>query len=249
MVNLLRVENLRYTYGDRKAVDSVSFDIAKGEIFGLLGPNGAGKTTTISCIAGLLSNWQGEILFNSESFRPSQNPKQRAWLGMVPQELAVYDNLSAAENLDFLAKLSGVAPSDRKRRVQELLHFAGLTDRQKELVSQFSGGMKRRLNLACGMIHSPPLVLMDEPTVGVDPQSRNHLFDSILSIRNTGTSVLYTTHYMEEAERLCDRVAIMNEGKIIALGTPRQLISELDIPDANLEKVFLHKTGRSLRDE
>lgn len=249
MTNLLRVEHLRYEYGERVAVDSVSLEINKGEIFGLLGPNGAGKTTTISCIAGLLSRWQGEIYFNAEPFRPSLHPKHRGALGIVPQELAVYENLSAAENLLFFAKLCGVNASERRTRVQELLRFAGLEDRQKELVSQFSGGMKRRLNLACGLIHRPTLVLMDEPTVGVDPQSRNHLFESILAIRDTGTSVLYTTHYMEEAERLCDRVAIMNEGKVIACGTPVQLIAELGIPNANLETVFLHKTGRSLRDE
>jgi ABC-2 type transport system ATP-binding protein len=249
MKTLLSVRDLRFQYGARVAVDSVSFDIQAGEVFGLLGPNGAGKTTTISCIAGLLSNWQGDMEMRGKSFRPAIESASRANLGLVPQELAIYDNLTAAENLRFFAKMGGVSKSELATRVDKLLAMAGLSERCKDLVNTFSGGMKRRLNLAAGIIHQPPFVLLDEPTVGVDPQSRNHLFDSILALRQSGTSMLYTTHYMEEAERLCDRVAIMNEGRIIAVGTPAELIATVPSENANLESVFLHLTGRKLRDE
>jgi len=238
-----------YSYGQRLAVDSVSFDIEPGEMFGLLGPNGAGKTTTISCIAGLLRDFQGEMRFRGEPFRPATNIDDRAQIGFVPQELAIYDKLSAEENLRLFAKLMGVPASEIPTRVSELLDLAGLVDRRHDRVQTYSGGMKRRLNLAAGLLHRPSLVLLDEPTAGVDPQSRNHLFESIQKLKMDGVSVLYTTHYMEEAERLCDRIAIMNEGRIIAIGTPRELAAGCGLPDANLETVFLQLTGRSLRNE
>jgi len=246
---LLSVESLSYRYGSRTAVDSVSFHIAKGEIYGLLGPNGAGKSTTIACASGLLKEYSGNLRWNEQPFRPSQFASDRSVIGLVPQELAIYENLTGRENLRLFAQLAGIQRSVIKARVETYLEFAGLVDRGGDLVSTFSGGMKRRLNLAAGLIHEPSLVFLDEPTVGVDPQSRNHLFDSIAKLKANGTSVLYTTHYMSEAERLCDRVAVMNDGRIIASGTPMELISSIDVPDANLETVFLYLTGKRLRDE
>jgi ABC-2 type transport system ATP-binding protein len=248
-MSLLSVENLSYRYGKRTAVDSVSFHISRGEIYGLLGPNGAGKSTTIACVSGLLKEYSGNLNWNERPFRPSQSTSDRSAIGLVPQELAIYENLTGRENLRLFAQLAGVRRSVIKERVETYLNFAGLVDRGNDLVCTFSGGMKRRLNLAAGLIHEPSLVFLDEPTVGVDPQSRNHLFDSIARLKSDGISVLYTTHYMEEAERLCDRVAIMNAGCIIASGTPTELISGIDVADANLETVFLHLTGKRLRDE
>ena len=249
MSSLLEVESLRYAYGDRQAVQGVSFSVNTGEVFGLLGPNGAGKTTTLSCIAGLLSKWTGSLRMRGRPFAPAKQSDHRAMLGVVPQELAVYETLTSKENLALFAQLGGVPKNSIESVVMEFLDFAGLEQRKDDLVSQFSGGMKRRLNLAAGLLHRPPLVLMDEPTVGVDPQSRNHIFESIERIRSTGTSVLYTTHYMEEAERLCDTIAIMDQGAIIACGTPSELIASMGEPNANMETVFLKLTGRSLKDE
>ena len=186
---------------------------------------------------------------NGSPFFPAREAVHRGLLGIVPQELAVYDTLTAKENLLLFAKLCGVPKSEQKNSVDEFIAFAGLEQRQNDLVSQFSGGMKRRLNLAAGLLHRPPLVLMDEPTVGVDPQSRNHIFDSIERIKSSGTSVLYTTHYMEEAERLCDTIAIMDNGSIIASGTPDELIASMNDANATMETVFLTLTGRSLKDE
>ena len=249
MTLLLELTSLKYAFGERLAVRNVTFGIKPAQIFGLLGPNGAGKTTTLSCISGALSNWTGSISMNGSPFLPAREAKHRGLLGIVPQELAVYDTLTARENLVLFARLCGVPKSEQKNSVDEFIAFAGLEQRQNDLVSQFSGGMKRRLNLAAGLLHRPPLVLMDEPTVGVDPQSRNHIFDSIEKIKDTGTSVLYTTHYMEEAERLCDTIAIMDNGAIIASGTPDELIASMNDPKATMETVFLTLTGRSLKDE
>lgn len=246
---LLTIRDLHYCYGERVAVDSLSFEIGRGQIFGLLGPNGAGKTTAISCIAGLLASWTGTMEFESKPFRAANSIDDRRRIGFVPQELAIYPNLTAEENLNFFAKLCGVPKSERADGVNRNLELAGLIDRRKDLVCTFSGGMKRRLNLAVGLMHSPPLVLLDEPTVGVDPQSRNHVFDTLLRLKAEGYSLLYTTHYMEEAQRLCDVIAIMNAGQIMAVGTARELAEQIGEPDADLERVFLHLTGRSLRDD
>jgi ABC-2 type transport system ATP-binding protein len=246
---LLQVDQLRYSYGKRQAVNGVSFSVNPGEIFGLLGPNGAGKSTTLSCIAGLLKDWTGELTFQGRPFRPAVVDDDRRRLGIVPQELAIYENLDAAENLELFGGLVGLRGVALKESIGNQLALAGLEDRKRDLVKTYSGGMKRRLNLACGLLHNPPLVLLDEPTVGVDPQSRNHLFESLQRLRESGTSLLYTTHYMEEAERLCDRVAIMNEGQLIAIGTPSGLGEQVGVPGADLETIFLKLTGRSLRDE
>lgn len=245
---LLDVHNLSYAYGSRQAVRDASFTIQKGEIFGLLGPNGAGKTTTISCMAGLLAKWRGAMSFGEQPFRPAERPADRRKLGVVPQEVAIYDELTGRENLSFFAELNGLVGPHGDTSVRDALDLAGLTERADERVKQYSGGMKRRLNLAAGDLHKPDLLLLDEPTVGVDPQSRNHIFDALLKLRESGRTLLYTTHYMEEAQRLCDRVAIMHEGGIVAIGTPLELAERAGTPEANLETVFLELTGRSLRD-
>ena len=247
--NLLSVHDLHYAYNNRVAAQSVTFTVREGECFGLLGPNGAGKTTTISCVAGLLADWRGKMEFCDQEFLPAVRQQDRARLGYVPQEIALYLNLTARENLVFFAKLGGVPKARIPEAVERNLELAGLSDRMHDLVSTFSGGMQRRLNLAAGMMHSPDLVLLDEPTVGVDPQSRNHLFETLQKLKQSGCSLLYTTHYMEEAQRLCDRIAVMNEGSIVAVGTHAELAAGIGQPDANLEQIFLQLTGRSLRDE
>ena len=210
-------------YGRTTAVDGVSFEVRDGEAFGLLGPNGAGKTTTLHMLVGALGPDAGSVEIAGQM--DPRRPEVRKRLGLAPQALAIYDDLSAQENLGFFGQLYGMRGAELKERVDWALSLAGLTDRRKHLAKTFSGGMKRRLNLACALVHDPPVLLLDEPTVGVDPQSRNHIFDCIDSLRAEGRTVLYTTHYMEEAERLCDRVAIMDRGKILALDTVSNLIS------------------------
>ena len=239
---------LSYSFRSRVAVDDVSFSIQPGEFFGLLGPNGAGKSTTISCIAGLMSRFRGAMFFRGEPFSPASRAIDRQRIGIVPQDLAVYDNLSGRENLQTFGGLFGLTGKKLHSAVDRQLEIAGLIDRARDLVKTYSGGMKRRLNLACGLIHQPELVLLDEPTVGVDPQSRSHLFDSLQKIQSEGTTILYTTHYMEEAERLCNRIGIMHNGKIIACGTSDELAASSGLTDSNLEQVFLKLTGRSLQD-
>ena len=246
---LLEVRSLRYAYRQRQAVKEASFAIFRGENFGFLGPNGAGKTTTISCISGLLAGWHGEMRFRGRPFAPAQNLEDRRKLGVVPQSLALYENLSARENLEFFGRLNGLAGGELRDAVIDALELAGLTERANDRVREYSGGMKRRLNLAVGVIHRPELLLLDEPTVGVDAQSRNQILDALLELRRAGRTLLYTTHYMEEAQRLCDRLAIMDDGRVIALGTPFELAAAADLPNGNLEEVFLKLTGRSLRDE
>ncbi|GAB4152699.1 MAG: hypothetical protein Fur0037_21530 [Planctomycetota bacterium] len=246
---LLRIEELGYRYGDRTAVDRVSLSIEKGELFGLLGPNGAGKTTLISCICGLLPDPSGSMAFAGAEFRPARDRERHAAIGLVPQDLALYDELAARENLELLGRLQGVAKDRLAKAVERGIEIAGLADRANDRVASFSGGMKRRLNLAVGDLHEPELQLLDEPTVGVDPQSRNHVFQCLRSLRERGRTMIYTTHYMEEAQRLCDRVAIMHEGKILPVDTPEGLAEAAGSPGADLETVFLKLTGTRLRDE
>ncbi len=248
MAPLLEIRNLSFAYGGRRAVDDVSFDVARGEIFGLLGPNGAGKTTTISCLSGLRPILAGEMTFDGRPFLPQQDRAARARLGVVPQELALYEALTARENLEFFGRMSGLEPARVPGAVDAALELAGLTDRQNDRAGTFSGGMKRRLNLAIGSMHEPDLVILDEPTAGVDPQSRNHVFDALEHLREQGRTLIYTTHYMEEAERLCDRIAIIDVGRVIASGTAIELSEHAGIPGADLEQVFLKLTGKRLRD-
>ena len=228
---MIEVKGLRKQYGDLTAVDDVSLTAEPGAIFGLLGPNGAGKTTTISCIGGLLKPTAGRVSVLGHDV-VTDGPASRRKLGVVPQELALYEDLSARENLAYWGTAYGMGGTRLKQRVNEVLELAGLLDRANEPVSKFSGGMKRRLNFACGIVHEPEALLLDEPTVGVDPQSRVRLLDLVRSQTQKGTCVLYTTHYMEEAESLCDRLAIIDHGKIIAEGTLpelRAMVGERDI--------------------
>jgi len=307
----VEVENLGKRFGTVDAVRGISLAIREGEAFGLLGPNGAGKTTTLSMLSTLLPPSSGDARVFGRSLTADVRGV-RQLVGLVPQDVSLYPNLTARENLDFFGRIYGVAALPRRRKADELLELVGLTARAGDLVHTFSGGMKRRLNLACGLVHEPRLLLLDEPTVGVDPQSRQHILDAIQAIARGGTTVLYTTHYMEEAERLCDRIAIMDEGRIVAIGTMEELlrivgigevieihgtlgeadqarlrtipqvhhvetgerltrlvvedaaralgpigaivaeragaIEEIDIHPVNLERVFMHLTGKALRD-
>lgn len=221
---MLRAHDLTKSFGDIHAVRGVSFELERAEAFGLLGPNGAGKSTTISMLMGALAPDSGEVLIDGDQ-RPSSSETRRQ-IGVAPQQLAIYEELTADENLAFFGRIYGLSGKKLASRIDWGLTLAGLTERRGDRVETFSGGMKRRLNLACGAIHSPRVLLCDEPTVGVDPQSRNHIFESIEALRADGCTLLYTTHYMEEAERLCDRVAIMDHGKILAIGTVDALIAE-----------------------
>jgi ABC-2 type transport system ATP-binding protein len=223
---MIEVENLRKTFDEVTAVDGASFTARGGEIFGLLGPNGAGKTTTIHCVCGLLTPTGGRIRVHGHDVVRDGRAARRS-IGVVPQELALYDDLTAAENLDYWGGAQGLRGAELKRRIVEVLEAAGLQDRSREAVKRFSGGMKRRLNFACGVVHRPQVLLLDEPTVGVDPQSRVRLLDLVREQARTGTCVLYTTHYMEEAEALCHRLAVMDHGRIIAQGTLPELRATL----------------------
>jgi ABC-2 type transport system ATP-binding protein len=308
----IQVSNLHKSFGEIKAVQGVSFDVEPGEIFGLLGPNGAGKTTTISMLATLLRPDEGDASIMSHSLR--HDPMAvKSVLGVVPQEIALYEDLSAHENLTFWGKMYGLRGAKLRQRVNEVLGLIGLSDRANGRVSTFSGGMKRRVNIGVALLHKPQVIYMDEPTVGIDPQSRRNILDSVVALKNQGMTVLYTTHYMEEAQELCDHIAIMDHGLIMACGTHEELvqlvgeqtridltlnveashvleiwravegvsrvstenglvtvlvkdsnlvlprlfeaatrlsarITSVDIREPNLEAVFLHLTGRALRD-
>ena len=219
---MFQVQGLVKSYGSLRAVDGVSFTVAKGELFGLLGPNGAGKTTIMSMLSGLLAPDEGRILFDGVDLA-GEPLKVKAQLGVVPQEPALYENLSARENLSFWGGLYGLSGAQLKLAVDRVLELVGLTDRAKDPVKQYSGGMKRRINLALGLVHGPRAVLMDEPTVGIDPQARLNILEAVKQVAAAGTTVIYTTHYLEEVEQLCDRIAIMDHGKILAEGTLDEL--------------------------
>ena len=220
---VLRCANLRKAFGERVAVDGVGFHIAPGETYGLLGPNGAGKTTTISMICGLLRRDAGEVFVAGLPIDIGST-KAKGAIGYVPQDLAIYPDLTARENLRFFGRLQRLRGKDLARRVDEVLEVIALSDRAKDRVETYSGGMKRRLNIGIGLLHGPRLLVLDEPTVGVDPQSRNAILSSVADLESEGMAILYTTHYMEEAERLCDRIGIIDEGRIQAEGTRRELV-------------------------
>jgi ABC-2 type transport system ATP-binding protein len=219
---MLKVSNLTKSFGSVQAVDHISFDISIGEIFGFLGPNGAGKTTTINMICGLLHPDVGDIELDGRPLTPDK-PSLRQKLGVVPQEIALYEELNAYENLRFWGRLYDLSGETLSGRIHDLLELTGLTERAKDRVKTFSGGMKRRLNMIAGLLHSPALLLLDEPTVGIDPQGRHNILDAVKEIAAQGTTILYTTHYMDEAEALCDRLAIMDHGQILALGTETEI--------------------------
>ena len=222
---MIEVRDLQKSYGDLVAVDRVSFSARPGTVFGLLGPNGAGKSTTISCLSGLLKPTAGSITVGGFDIA-SEAVKAKATLGIVPQELAIYEDLSARDNLAYWGAAYGLKGAGLKQRVDHILNRIGLTARANDLPKEYSGGMKRRLNFGCGLVHEPKTLLLDEPTVGVDPQSRERLFDLVKEEKAKGTCVLYTTHYMEEAEKLCDELAIIDHGRIIAAGTLKELRAE-----------------------
>jgi ABC-2 type transport system ATP-binding protein len=313
MMNAIEVKGLKKSFGNLHAVQGVDFVAAQGEILSLLGPNGAGKSTTISMLCGLLVPSEGEAAIMGHSVT-NQPQAAKAALGVVPQEIALYPDLSARENLVFWGKMVGLRGAALHRRVDEVLEIIGLSDRQKDHVGKFSGGMKRRVNIGAALLHKPAVVVMDEPTVGIDPQSRRHILDNVKDLNRQGMTVLYTTHYMEEAAELSDHIAIMDQGKVIAYGTHGELlkmvgeqtridltisgeaaallpalkavhgvaqlnasdghimalvddsnrvlprlfeaaasdgarIQAVEIQEPNLETVFLHLTGRALRDE
>jgi ABC-2 type transport system ATP-binding protein len=311
-MNAIEVKNLKKSFGDFQAVQGVDFIAQKGEILSLLGPNGAGKSTTISMLSGLFTPSEGDAAIMGHSV--TKEPKAaKASLGVVPQDIALYPDLSARENLVFWGKMYGLRGAALKSRVDEVLDVIGLADRQKDHVGKFSGGMKRRVNIGVALLHKPDVIIMDEPTVGIDPQSRRHILDNVKQLNRQGMTVLYTTHYMEEAAELSDHIAIMDKGKVIAFGTHAELIklvgeqtridltlnaesatilsawqavegvsqidatdgtvtvlvndsnrvlpnlfeaaskvgvriTSVDIQEPNLEAVFLHLTGRALRD-
>lgn len=314
MPSILEIKDLTKNYGDFQAVKGISFDIKEGEIFSLLGPNGAGKTTTISMLSTLYAPTSGTATIGGYSVTKDPMAVKRI-IGVVPQELALYEDLSAKENLIFWGQMYGLSGKVLKSRVDEVLEQIGLTDRAKYKVKTYSGGMKRRVNIGVGLLHKPRLLFMDEPTVGIDPQSRRAILDSVKDLNHQGMTVLYTTHYMEEAAELSDRVGIIDHGELIALGTQEELtkkvgetdtlilhlsetddsnslanalnalenivkatvsdheisiitpeaedilasvvskanecnikIRSIDIREPNLEAVFLHLTGRALRD-
>ncbi len=223
---LLEIKNLVKRYGELRAVDDVSFEVRPGEIYGLLGPNGAGKTTTISLACGLLKPDSGGIAIEGASFW--KNPKNaRQKMGVVPQDLALYEELSGRENLEFWGKIAGLSSKEAKSRASELLEALTLSERAKEAVKKYSGGMKRRINLGCALMHRPRLILLDEPTVGIDPQARANILDFVKELVADGAGILYTTHYLEEAETLCDRIGIIDHGKILAEGTLDELRNKL----------------------
>ena len=221
-MDLLEVRGLFKAFAAIRAVDSVSFKIQAGELYGLLGPNGAGKTTTISMIAGLLKPDAGEVIVAGAPFW-SDPQRAKGIMGVVPQELALYDELSGRENLEFWGRLAGLTAGEAKARAQELLNGLSLADRAKDTVKTYSGGMKRRINLGCALLHRPKLLLLDEPTVGIDPQARLNILEFIRGLKKSGTAILYTTHYLEEAETLCDRIGIIDHGKLLAEGTLKEL--------------------------
>lgn len=221
---ILECEGLKKSYGDRVAVDGVGFHIAPGETYGLLGPNGAGKTTAISMICGLLTRDAGTVTVDGKPL-DTKTVEAKAAIGYVPQDLAIYPDLTGRENLKFFGQLYALDRDRLKSRVGEILDVIGLVDRADDATDDYSGGMKRRLNIGIGLLHGPRLLVLDEPTVGVDPQSRNAILGSVEELSAAGIAVLYTTHYMEEAERLCDRVGIIDEGVIKAEGTRRELVS------------------------
>jgi ABC-2 type transport system ATP-binding protein len=221
---MIRAEDLRKSYNGRVALDGVSFHVNAGEIVGLLGPNGAGKTTTLSILSGVIAPDSGRASIATHDLATDPRIARRS-LGLVPQSLALYPTLTALENLLFWGRIQGMASSDALSHARTLLAEVGLDDRADDEVEEFSGGMMRRLNIACGMMHSPAALMLDEPTVGVDPQSRGRIFAVVEAAAQAGSAILYSTHYMEEAERLCDRIVLIDHGKIVAQGTDRELIA------------------------
>ena len=242
------VNDLRKNFNGQKAVDGVSFTIDKGECFGLLGPNGAGKTTTIRMLSTVLAPDGGDATIVGFSIK-TQADKVREIIGVCPQDLALYEEMSALDNLIFFGKMAGLTSKEAREQAVANLKLMELSERGKDKIQKYSGGMKRRVNLAIALMGHPQLLFLDDPTVGIDPQSRNKIFETIQNLQKQGITLLYTTHYMEEADHLCKRVAIIDGGQVIAMDSPRELKKKIGNPDVvTLENVFLNLTGRSLRD-
>ena len=238
MKTLIRVEKLEKSYKNNKALDGISFDVNEGEILCFLGPNGAGKSTAINILATALNADGGDIYFDGKRIGGNAQ-SYKSCLGIVPQDLAVYEELSAERNVSFFAALYGLKGRELKVKADKALEFVGLLDRKKDRVKTFSGGMKRRLNIACAIAHNPRIVIMDEPTVGIDPQSRNHILNSIKELRNKGATIIYTTHYMEEVEEISTRIIIIDHGKLIAGGTKEETEGE-----AGRREALFNRCGR-----
>lgn len=254
-MSILKLKDLVKRYDQNIAVDNISLDVGEGELFGLLGPNGAGKSTTINMVCGLLKPNQGEIIIDGVNMK--EKPMEcKSKLGLVPQEIALYDTLTAYENIEFFGKLSGLRGAKLTERVNEALEFVGLSDKSKSIPKSFSGGMKRRLNIACAIVHHPKVIIMDEPTVGIDPQSRNHILESVRKLNKMGSTVIYTSHYMEEVEALCTRIAIIDHGKLIADGSKEDLkklvVSDekiiIEVVDVNYNSLEQIKAIRGVKD-
>lgn len=245
---IIEIQNLTKTFKNatEPAVNGISFSINRNEIFGLLGPNGAGKTTTISILCGLFPPTSGKVLIDGKSL-DHQLAGIKQIIGIVPQDIALYPTLTARENLDFYGHMYGLKGRDLKVKIENWLQKLGLTDAANRQISTYSGGMKRRVNLIAGVLHDPKILFLDEPTVGVDVQSRNVIIQHLKEINKMGTTIIYTSHHMEEAENFCSRVSIIDHGKILTQGTPHELISD-NPGSTNLENVFLNLTNRKLRD-
>jgi ABC-2 type transport system ATP-binding protein len=250
---MLAARDLWKSYGTKPAVAGVTLEARAGEIVGLLGPNGAGKSTTVGMICGLTRPDRGAVTIDGAPMGDDASPAKRR-VGLVPQDISLFEDLPAQANLELFGALYGVKGPILRERAAAALELVGLSDRAKAKPSTFSGGMKRRLNIACALVHDPDVLVLDEPTAGVDPQSRNAIFDNLETLRGRGKALVYTTHYMEEAERLCDRIMIMDHGKVVASGTLASLRTMAPAPPPkpvvgpSLEDVFLHLTGRQLRD-
>ena len=247
MNTIIGVSNLKKSYKDKEVIHGIDFTVNEGEILCFLGPNGAGKSTTINIITGALQCDSGSIQYKGESIYKDLL-SYKSYLGIVPQDLALYEDLTAEKNVRFFASLYGLKGAGLDTGCRFALEFTGLSDKARDKVSTFSGGMKRRLNIACAIAHKPELLIMDEPTVGIDPQSRNHILEGVKRLREHGMTILYTTHYMEEVEEISTRIIIMDVGNIIAEGTKESLKNDINTETASLETVFLQMTGKSLRD-
>ncbi len=249
MGTILKTIDLTKKYDKHVVVDNLNLEIEEGEIFGLLGPNGAGKSTTMNMICGIVRPTLGDVEFMGKDFNKNRK-NLLGELGYIPQELAIHGNLKAWENVELFTSLYGIKGSELKERIDESLEYVGLLEKRNEYAKTFSGGMKRRLNIACAIGHHPKLMIFDEPTVGIDPQSRNFILDKIKESNKNGATVIYTSHYMEEVEAICTRIAIMDNGRVIATGTSEELKKMItdDPATITLEEVFLTLTGKKLRD-
>lgn len=246
MKSLIEIKNLEKSYKNRKALNGISFDVREGEVLCVLGPNGAGKSTTINILSTALKQDSGEVLYEGHDVRKNKI-KFKEKLGIVPQDLAIYEDVSAEQNVKFFTSLYGLHGRELDERADEALKFTGLYDRRKDKPSTFSGGMKRRLNIACAIAHRPKVIIMDEPTVGIDPQSRNHILGTIRKLREDGATIIYTTHYMEEVEEISTRIIIIDHGKIIAEGTKEEL--KENIQDEKFYRIEVDDTKKIKQNE